>query len=331
MNDSELFRRASTDPETVDPDRLLDAFDASGGSPEAMRAVESLARVAPDRVTPVVEDIVSLLGAEDSEVRSSAARTVSILARADPEAVAPRVGTLAAHLDDEALIVDELMTAVGAVAASRPTAVENCVDRIVDSVDAELPSTRWAAVDAIAHLAAERPAEGIRALPALLAFLATTESTPDEEGGIPNEFSTEVVHELEQQEELREVWARKRAATAISAVATAMPERSADAVEGRTRELLALLDDEDPNVRGAVVGLCSFVAEHTPGRLAPAVDRFVERLEDDHAPVRGSAAWTLGYLNAEAALPALSEVARSDPDTNVRAVAVEAIDRIETE
>ncbi len=63
--------------------------------------------------------------------------------------------------------------------------------------------------------------------------------------------------------------------------------------------------------------------------MRPATDQLTAALDDDLVDTRFNACWALNYIEATQALPALREIATTDPDDDVRAVAQLAIEKIE--
>jgi len=120
---------------------------------------------------------------------------------------------------------------------------------------------------------------------------------------------------------------RERAVLALTAVSQSNPEGVAGAVEPHHDALVDLLDHPVPTVRGAAVGLLSYLAEESPETVAPG--RIRPMLDDEHAYVRGNAVWTLGYLGDEAATERIRELVESDPDPDVRSAADAALDRLQ--
>lgn len=116
---------------------------------------------------------------------------------------------------------------------------------------------------------------------------------------------------------------RGTSAGALAALADVRPELTTAQAKPAVPSLETLLADEDPSVRAQASTLLSYVAKRHPDSVASATESLVERLDDDHAPVRASIVWTLATLDIDRARTALQEMAETDPDADVRALASE--------
>jgi len=119
---------------------------------------------------------------------------------------------------------------------------------------------------------------------------------------------------------------REHATLALAAVSQSDPDAVVEAVGPYHDAVVDLLGHQSPAVRGAAVGLLSYLAEESPGSVDPGPVRPL--LDDDEAYVRGNAAWVLGYLEDEEARAAIAERAADDPDPEVRSAAEAALDRL---
>jgi HEAT repeat protein len=82
--------------------------------------------------------------------------------------------------------------------------------------------------------------------------------------------------------------------------------------------LLSLVDHEDQDIRSGVAAALGAIG-------APAIDPLLHVLTSAKPRVRACTAMALGFVKDQRAAAALSEVARHDPDTAVRAVAIESL------
>jgi len=119
---------------------------------------------------------------------------------------------------------------------------------------------------------------------------------------------------------------REHAVLALTALSQSDPDAVVDAIEPYHDAVVDLLGHGAPAVRGAAVGLLSYVAEASPDAVDPEPVRPL--LHDDTAYVRGNAVWVLGYLRDETARDDIQERAESDPDPEVRSAAEAALDRL---
>lgn len=300
-------------------------------------ALEALASVPPaesDALAPAVPKLEPSLRSQFVVVRDSALSILAAATRAAPDEAAsllpPVLDCLAETADDHDADVagvvdgDDVRTelaqganevrlrteetranAVGvlaAVADERPDAVADVVPRLASILAAEtVVPARVGVVDVLATVAAERP-DAVRPLADDLASVLRDGATPE---------------------------LRATAARALSTVAEAYPGAVADAVRPAADSLPELLDGDSAYVRACAAGLVSYVADVAPESVGAAVDPLVERLADDRATVRGSAALALGAIGAGRAVDALRELEADDPDPDVRAAASSAVAAIE--
>ncbi|MFH5801439.1 HEAT repeat domain-containing protein [Haladaptatus sp. CMAA 1911] len=101
------------------------------------------------------------------------------------------------------------------------------------------------------------------------------------------------------------------------------------AVEELIPSITGLLRDDEPSTRGATAVLLTYGAEYQPEPIEPAVTDLRALLDDEHEYVRGSAIWALGLVGDDISRPVLQELSTSDPADQVRNAASEAIQMLE--
>jgi HEAT repeat protein len=112
-------------------------------------------------------------------------------------------------------------------------------------------------------------------------------------------------------------------AGALATITDTRPQETAEHVRAAVEPLAGLSSHERPGVRAQATSLLSYVAQHHPDSLAPVAEQLFDRLDDDHAPVRAAAVWTIAALDTDRARKALARTASTDPDPDVRALAEE--------
>jgi len=102
-----------------------------------------------------------------------------------------------------------------------------------------------------------------------------------------------------------------------------------DEVKPWVPDAIELLADSDKLVRGNASSILARVGKAYPDTVRPATDQLIAALDDDLVDTRFNACWALKYIDATEALPALREIAATDSDEDVRAVAQLAIKNLE--
>ena len=85
--------------------------------------------------------------------------------------------------------------------------------------------------------------------------------------------------------------------------------------------LIAVLEDEDPDVRGAAAAALGMIGDRR------GVEALIAALDDEEWPVRSAAAHALGTIGDEAAIGALSALL-SDEEEGVRGAAASSLEDI---
>lgn len=95
-------------------------------------------------------------------------------------------------------------------------------------------------------------------------------------------------------------------------------------------QVTELLEDEDGKTRANATSILARVANKHPEEVEPATDQLISALDDEMVDARFNACWALNYMESEEALDKLYEVTTQDSDEEVRTVAHQAIDSIES-
>lgn len=309
-------------------DRLDDEFEPAVD--DALAALTVVAREDPERVLPAVDRVIELLDSERRFIRKGAVEFLAPVASEYPDEVTPALSRLVELVDDppadldanaewmanvqhrrriqdlsqqaqhrKQVVRETAALTVAEIAAANPNAVRSVADRLRGSLRDDDPRIRGAVIDVFAALGETDPGAVVAVQPELVA-----------------EF-----------EEDRAAFARGKAAWALGIAAEARPIDVTEAVTPVIESVIDLLDHDSPQVRGAAVGLLSYVAEHRPEAVEPATDDLIALLDDPHGFVRGNAAWAIGYLDDDRAADVLRDLS-DDPAPEVRQAAEAALDRI---
>ncbi len=90
-----------------------------------------------------------------------------------------------------------------------------------------------------------------------------------------------------------------------------------------------LMTDERLVVRIGILALVETLKTEDPGNLSKAMPSVLPLLKDQNPVVKGDAAYLLGMIGNKSTIPFLREV-EYDEDANVRIIAKEAIEEIES-
>lgn len=128
----------------------------------AGHAIEYVAAVRPDRVSPALEDVATLLESPDPQIRHVAVDILAAVAETEPHLVAGFAEPVASCLEDDAAFVRASAGRfLGAVALAVPETVRAAtvdrVDRIQTLLDDDDPSTRASAALLVALVAERYP------------------------------------------------------------------------------------------------------------------------------------------------------------------------------
>lgn len=279
-----------------------------------------------------IERVESGLRSDDNLVRTHAAQLTTALAAGEPRSIEPLVPTLSGMFDDDrAVVLKEVLFALSLLADDDPEAVVDVAGDLIGVLNHDLPIVNSAGARVLRPLAAERPEVFSDHVDELLAVVEHPVSDPLE--GLepspnPDAVRTETVENIRGQSRRRQLAARVVAAHVVVEVADVDPA----SVSPHSDRLIALLDDDDPAVRAAAAGALAALAEHHPEELDEVVPSLIDALDDVDDTVRARAVAALGYLDADAAVDPLREVAgNEDADADLRDLASETADFLDSQ
>lgn len=300
---------ATTDPDAVNPDRVLELLRYPERSVQrvAAEALLPLVTAYPSVGTGAVERLAYLLRqtepetADEPDAAVAFAETLLLclarVATADPEAAVTARQEVLTWLDDpESPLAAPASVCLAQFVEDDPVSFVAHVDRFAALLDADEPAVRRNAAHLLVHLAGSHPTAVEPALPTLRDRL----DDPDTETA-------------------------KKAAVVLGLVARSSP----DEVVSTVPALAAGLENEDRGVRANAVGALADLAGGKPEAVGEHSETLVDSLHDEAAPVRRNAAAALNRL-AQAQVDlgfahgALIELL-GDGDPTVRATACRAL------
>ncbi|WP_436912198.1 HEAT repeat domain-containing protein [Halosimplex marinum] len=312
---------------------LLEAVE--GDDPDArdhaFHALESLAGTRPAELLPEAVPVLrAKLGAESATERSAALAVTAELARQRPAAVAAAAPELLA------LATTEREFDTG----------EEYFDELPDQLKSQLEEekrrairTRMVAALALVEVARADIEAGVAVVDPLV------ERLPDETNLTVREATYDLVWLIGQQRPAAvrstveplaarlsaedDTAIRGKVARALGILADEHDEAVAAAVASDASTLRDLLRAGEPVALGGAVGLLSYLAERRPEVVEPVAPRLRELAADGPTYVRGNAIWALSYVGSDAAAETLDDIAATDDDEDVRAIAAEASRRLD--
>ncbi|MFC7140092.1 HEAT repeat domain-containing protein [Halosimplex aquaticum] len=281
------------------------------------------------------EEVRAALGSDDPVVRQRGTRVCATLAARDADAVRPLADDIVARLADDSLAVARHAgTALVSLSEAHPEAVRGDLDPVVDFAESDLGGVRMVGARVLGNVVVDRPAAVAPYVGRLVAAVADAEGTyvqsDLEEHAEAAQAADDVAAENVARANKEEAQKRVVARAALANVVVAVAEDDPDAVAGLVDEVAALLADPDPNVVGAALDTLNAVAEDDPDAVAPAVDAIADCLDHGDEMLRARAVRTLGFAGATETVDRLREVAETDDDEDVRDLAAETADYLET-
>jgi HEAT repeat protein len=277
-------------------------------------------------VTPESVDssaVLAALAADRAPVRQRGARVCETLAADDVDAVRPFVDALGRALhDDDPGVVQTAAAALTEVTTTDPDAVTGVLDDAATLADATLGGVQVAGAQLLAAVARQRPSHCTPIVGTLLDRLASLPATDDGQSVaacVDDRVTQRTIQQHEQVERQHEQVARQVFANVVVAAAEADPS----AVSGHVETVAELTTVEDPVVRGAALDVLAAVGQESPCAVDPVADVVVACLDADEHVVRARAVQTLGHLQDERHVDVLREVAETDSDEDVAALADE--------
>lgn len=290
-----LVERAGSDPDAIDLEEIEDLLDDDWEEMRntGLKVLVGLATDDPNRVVPFVDDVIDCLDESYGIARSHAALVLSLLADDHPDLVGPAIPTLIDNLDD-------------------PT-----------------PLYRYRAARAIARQSQSTPESFVEHADALIDTLIDGPSVSK-----PEPATDAGQREIAQtkKEQLEPDFMRSAATKEVVAnVLVEVAREDASVCSKRLSDLLPVLSDDEsvPHARGAIVEVIRHVVVADPDTLDATIDPLLGLLDDDATFVRARAIRALGFAEATEAVDPLRTVAESDPDEDVRELAVETADWLE--
>ncbi|MFB6138840.1 MAG: hypothetical protein ABEJ26_00205 [Halosimplex sp.] len=301
--------------------------------PLADVALESLTA---DDVTEA--EVRAALDADDPVVRQRGARACAALAADRVESILGLADDLVARTADESLAVSRhAAIALTELSDAYPGAVADDLGPVVDLAESDLGGVRMVGARILGNVVVEFPEAVAPFVDRLVTAVADSEATlaqsdlqayveqAESMGGEAAQAADNIRQETKEE-------ARKRvvARAALSNVVVAVAEHDPDAVAGLVDEMTPLVGDEDPNVAGAFLDVFRALAERDPETVAPAVDAVVDCLDRDSETLRARAIRTLGFAEATVTVDRLRTVAETDDDEDVRDLAAETADYLDS-
>ncbi|MFB6202181.1 MAG: hypothetical protein ABEI98_09245 [Halorhabdus sp.] len=284
--------------------------------------VEKLVERAEDDPSSVsIEEVRPYFEAEDEFTRKRAIDICQAIAYVEPERVVPLVPDLVAFAEDDFLAIKHAaLGAISHIVQDEPDAVLDGIDTVAQSLDGETPLTRFLAAKSFGLLVAERPERVAEHLDALFAALAREGPEVPEEieqstFGAPDEHEPvreEIGRNISQNEN-----ARQLAAKTIGAIVKDDP----DAIVPYLEEVPTYVDDRDPIVSGAFVEIVSDLAAADYDLPDETAERVEATLPDGSTQLRARSLRALGYLSATDAVETIQDVAEDTDDDELEAFA----------
>jgi len=300
---------------TPERDRLLELLeDPTVAASSVFFVFHEIAQEHPDQLTNLIPTMIEAMECGYRPDRSLEPESVSpddVIGSYDVIEEEYLEETLEQH-ERKQTVTEEFVRESGAfvlveIAEETPEPLVEVMDDLLPFLQDHNPSVQGAVID-IVRLVADVSVETVA--PAT-ETLVTVYTEPDE---ILPEMRTHV---------------RGKAAHALASIAEADSGVITDDMLEAVPQLIEDLDSEEPPLRGAAVGLLTYVAEEAPQEVEQTTPLLIELLEDDRDYVRGNAALCLGLLGAQSALEDLEAMAESDPDEGARQMASNAVELIE--
>jgi HEAT repeat protein len=296
-----LHRVSAVRPEDCKPAipilQTLLTSDTPPGTEDVLGALSQIGGADAGAISPLFEDIMPYVDAEDSDLQAMAARCTAAIAEESPEDVVDAVPQLVSLIETETGERRQPVFALSRITREDPEAVEPHVDSLkLVVLNEDVPDTvRLNATAAVGRIVSEDPTIGIDMVDELVELFDAT--TPK---------------------------LRNNAIGVIADVATV----HTDVIEKYSDEIAPLLQVDDEYTRINASGALSRVAEDYPTTVAPVTPTFIDLLDDTNTLVRENACWALGHLRADEAATKLEECATGDSDPDVRSRASWALTEI---
>ncbi len=286
-----------------------------------------LDELSPDELD--ADEIRAALTSSNRLVRQRGARICVRLATEDPSHVLPHLDCLGAMLDDDSIVAaQQAATALIPVAREYPGELEGLLGGVISFADTDLGGDRSRAAKILADVVVERPDICAPHTAELLQVVRDAKSTLESDAA--SMASDDVTRETIRRHEETESQARFVSRVSLAHVVVAIAEEHPEAVAPCLDDLVALLDDDDSSIVAAALDALAEVAEFDPAAVSDHVSPVIDRLDHPADGIRARAIRTLGFTGNPDAVPALRSVAERDEDEDVRALAADTANFLET-
>ena len=276
----------------------------------------STLRGAIDDLDPAIPE---LLRHDRSAVHRIAAISGGVLADANPEA-GDEILTRLLPMLEETVTERRAMETIEYLSTVAPGTVGEHSVVAMERLDHPRDGVARHAAGILLAVGTEAPERLVDAVPDLLAALTedfepATNRRIEVQGG---DLTTLKRHSLVEHESSRLIVART-----VAAITEARPGAVADTVldSGATEALVTLFENQHSRVRAAATGVASQVAERDPAAVEPAIPQLIELLDDEKPVVRGNVIWTLAALDHPEARAGLRTARETDPTDELRELA----------
>lgn len=263
------------------------------------------------------------LTASDPTERQRAARAVERLAASDADRATELVDDLLPLLEDESVaVVRAAAEALVPIANARPEPLCADLDRLVELVAFDTAAIALAGAGILVPVAVEQP-EAVAAHVGRLLEILDDGEVPAGADELPDSVdlaaTREAIRNVVAEERERQRYVRETVANVVVAAAEADPTCLASEVDLLERRLA----DSNPVVVGGAVDALGLLGEIDTDAVAPARASLLACLDHDAPTVRARTVRTLGLIGDRESIERVSEVAETDPDEDVRALAAE--------
>ncbi|MCU4740795.1 HEAT repeat domain-containing protein [Natronoglomus mannanivorans] len=291
-----LVDTAKSDPDAIDLEEIEALLDDDWEERRntGLKVLVGLAADDPERVVPFVDDVIDCLSESYGPARSHAALVLTLLVEDYPELVEPAIPQLVDNLTDETPIYR--YRAARTIALQTEATPESFVEHADDLIDV------------------------------LIDGPTVSKPAPPDDPSRREQHKGQVEH-------LQPDFARSAATKEVAAnVLVEVAEREPSVCAERLSDLYSVLENEDevPLVRGAIVDIVKHIAMADAADSPAVTDVLIDHLDDDTTVVRARAIRALGFAEVADAIEPLRTVAESDPDEDVRDLASETADWLET-
>jgi hypothetical protein len=251
----------------------------------------------PEQVTPVADEIVSLLDLDTHPfVRAEAVRLVSTIAERDPGSVVDAAPKLAALLHEDHDAQEAAIVSLKHIGDVYPDAVVPAVPDLIRYLEEGADSHRIGAIAVLGTLSKAYPNVAEETIPTAIDLLDADHNR-----------------------------IRANAAGLLADLSDEYPDQIRPCIP----TVIDLLSDTDEKARYNATSILAKIAKTYPEDVEPAIGPLIEALDAEFRFARENACWALGYLEADRAEAALRERKRNDPVETVRDTAEWALHQIE--